>query len=243
MLTTILLGCAVAGGAVVLAQVVAGALAFGAGHGFHVHHHGVGGHVGSHHGGFRVLRSLGKGAGKHAVRGQVSAGAKANVNHVASWLWGMLNFQAIVAGIAVFGMSGLAATAAGVSDVVVLVIGLVSAFVMMLVVASVFSMMLSMEYDATVHVEDAVGALGTVYLSIPPHHDGQGKVTIKLQQRLMEFAAVTPQETPLATGEQVIVVKVGPSSVMEVVSAEKYLADTKGLAARSGEERKSASAN
>ncbi|MGN6367807.1 MAG: hypothetical protein ACTHN5_06060 [Phycisphaerae bacterium] len=238
MLTNILLGCAVLGGAIVLVQVVASVFAIGAGHAFHLHHHGGGGAVmrGGHglHGGHVVrgghlLKSVGK-TGKspaaHAPQQQASVHGGRGMHWGSAWLWGMLNFQAIVAGVAVFGIGGLAAKSGGFSTGVVLAAGGVAAFVVMLGVTGLFSLMLSMDHDATVRVEEAVGAMGTVYLSIPGGDVGQGKVMVKLQERLMEFPAVTLQERPLATGEQIIVVNVRKPSTMEVVSAERYLTDT-----------------
>jgi hypothetical protein len=238
MLTNVLLGCAFLGGAIVLVQLIASVLAFGAGHAFHLHHHGGGGAViraghslrGGHAvRGAHLPRSAGKAGkslAKHAPKQGTAVKAGGRMHWASSWLWGMLNFQAMVAGLAVFGIAGLAATAAGFSTAAVLTTGGVSAFVMMLAVSALFSLMLSLDHDATVRIEDAVGAMGTVYLSIPGGASGQGKVIVKFHERLMEFPAVTPQETPLTAGQQIIVVNVLKPSTMEVISAEKYLTDT-----------------
>lgn len=223
MLTTVLMCCAFIGGAIVVVQLVTAALAMGAGHALHLHHHGGGGggggrvvaHRGGHH-----FKALPKGGARHTAQ---HAAASVHSHWAMSLLWGMLNFQALVAGIAVFGLSGLAATAAAFSTVLIVGIGASSAFVMMLAVAAVFSLMANMDSDNTLRIEDAVGAMGTVYLSIPANNEGQGKVTVTLQQRLVEFAAVTKQERALAAGDKIMVINVVGPSVMEVISAEKYL--------------------
>ncbi len=188
----------------------------------------------AHRGGPRMLKGLpGQGAKQGAALTHVPAGMThvqgaggVGMHWAVSLLWGMLNFQAMVAGIAVFGLSGLAAVAAGLATALVLSIGIGSAFVMMLGVAAIFNLMLNMDEDGTLRLEDAVGATGTVYLSIPANNGGQGKVMVTLQERSMEFAAVTRAEKALATGEKIIVVNVLKPSVMEVVPAEKFLAET-----------------
>jgi hypothetical protein len=237
MLTTVLLCCAFIGGAILVVQLVMAALAMGAGHGLHLHHHhGGGGRMLGHRGGPRMLKGMPSHGVKHAaavthapagmthVHGDGHSGA--GMHWAVSLLWGMLNFQALVAGIAAFGLSGLAAVAAGLATAFVLSIGIGTAFVIMLGVAAIFHLMLNMDEDGTLRLEDAVGAMGTVYLSIPANNGGQGKVTVTLQQRHVEFAAVTLQERPLAAGEKIIVVNVLKPSVMEVVPAEKFLAET-----------------
>jgi len=178
-----------------------------------------------HGGGARAVKAL----ARPAVKGP----AHQNTSHVAvgdhrlfSWLHNMLNFQGIVAGITVLGLAGLAASAAKLPDLVALLIGVAASLVMMALVAGFFGVMVGMDDDCTVRLEDAVGTLGTVYLSIPARNEGQGKVTLNLQERLMEFPAVTFQEAPLSTGQKILVVAVQKPTVMEVVSAEKYLSDT-----------------
>ena len=170
------------------------------------------------------LKAFPKADGRHAAQ---HAAASVHSHWAVSLLWGMLNFQAIVAGIAVFGLSGLAATAGAFSTGVIVGIGALSAFVMMLAVAGVFSLMVNMDSDNTLRLEDAVGAMGTVYLSIPANNGGQGKVTVTLQQRLVEFAAVTKQEKALAAGDKIMIINVLAPSVMEVIPAEKYLAEAR----------------
>ncbi len=249
-LNYVFLACALGGGTIVLAQLFLAAFALGSGHGMHVHHHGS---PAVHHAGGNASHSLrgmlhrggsGPGTGTPAAHGAraismkggaaaIHAGAPAHHFSLRdSWafshLLGIFNFQGMVAGATVLGFAGLAATSARLPELFVLLIAITAAFVMMISVSAVLRAMTSMDHDGTVQIEGAVGALGTVYLSIPAGGNERGKITLKLQQRLMEFPAVT-QAAPLATGDQVIVVAVRKPDVMEVVSAEKYLRDTQAL--------------
>ena len=113
-------------------------------------------------------------------------------------------------------MAGKMSSAAAVS------IAIAAALVMMALVEGVFDLMMRMENDGTIEIQRAVGKPAIVYLRIPARNQGQGKITISLQERLMEFAAVTFDEAPLATGQKVVVVNVLDPSVMVVVSDVKY---------------------
>jgi hypothetical protein len=61
-----------------------------------------------------------------------------------------------------------------------------------------------------------VGQSGDVYLSIPAHRGGTGKVHITLQERLMELDAVTTEEF-IDTGARVLVIDtIAPATVVVV---------------------------
>ena len=62
----------------------------------------------------------------------------------------------------------------------------------------------------------AVGTTGTVYLSIPGHRTGSGKVHITVQNRLVEVQAVTAEDA-LPTGSPILVVDVQGNDTVVVV--------------------------
>ncbi|HEV3117654.1 MAG TPA: hypothetical protein VGY58_11405, partial [Gemmataceae bacterium] len=57
---------------------------------------------------------------------------------------------------------------------------------------------------------------GTVYVAIPGQKTGVGKVTLRLQNRTVEYQAVTPHQQ-LATGNKVVVTAVLSPDTLEVV--------------------------
>jgi hypothetical protein len=64
-----------------------------------------------------------------------------------------------------------------------------------------------------VRIERAVGRPGTVYLRIPAHKSGAGKIHVNVQNRTMEYEAMTTHEL-LPVGAKVVVVNVlGPDTV------------------------------
>jgi len=239
MLTMLFLTCAVVGGALVLAQLLLSIVAFGAGHGLHLHHQHGGSAAGDHgtvsrgihrlRGSTRPHAYAAGGTGEQRALDSAAphmAAPQADSGHSAlGWVPSLFNFQGIVSGATVLGLAGLAATAAKLPGVVALAIAIGAALVMMAVIEGLFGVMANMDSDGTIDIDQAVGKMATVYLGIPAKSEGQGKITVSLQQRLMEFPAITLQDAPLVTGQKVIVVAVQDSDVMQVVSAEKYLPD------------------
>lgn len=159
------------------------------GHDFHdVGHHG--GHAGHHHG---------------------------DHEHQASWFVGVLTFRTLVAGLAFFGAAGLAthekmdllpnlavATAAGAAALVL--------------VAFLMRSLHRLKADGTARIERAVGHSGTVYLTIPGQKSGIGKVHLSLQNRTVEYQAVT-SHPQLPTGAKVVVTAIISSDTVEVAPA------------------------
>lgn len=62
-----------------------------------------------------------------------------------------------------------------------------------------------LQYDGTLDMRNAVGQLGTVYLTIPASRAAAGKVNVLVQEQLREFEALTDSETPIPTGAEVLV--------------------------------------
>jgi hypothetical protein len=69
--------------------------------------------------------------------------------------------------------------------------------------------------DGTIHIERAVGTTGTVYLRIPGQKAGTGKVTLKLQNRTVEYQAITAHDE-LPTGAKIVVLGVVSPDTVEV---------------------------
>ena len=74
-------------------------------------------------------------------------------------------------------------------------------------VMAIFRFMSRMEQSGTIHVANAVGCKGNVYLKIPGEKRGEGKVQISIQGAIREFDALTAGEE-LETGAPIRVVEV-----------------------------------
>jgi hypothetical protein len=134
-----------------------------------------------------------------------------------SWYVGILTFRALVSALTFFGLGGLIASEQSEEPGISLGVATLSGAAALFVVAWIMRQLMRLRADGTVQIDRAVGTTGTVYLSVPGNNAGAGKVTVKLQNRTVEYQAVTRQEA-LATGTPIqIVAVVGPDTV-EVVS-------------------------
>lgn len=146
--------------------------------------------------------------------------------HVAAEGLDLLSVRALSAGVAFFGLGGLAGLATPFGLLAAIPLALVTGTAAMFGTAVAMRWMLGFEDDGTVSIHGAVGATGTVYLAIPGERQGAGKVTLTLQNRIVEYQAVT-SDAPLPTGAPIMVVDVvGPNTVHVVADpTRKELTD------------------
>ena len=125
----------------------------------------------------------------------------------------LLSVRALSAGVAFFGLGGLVGMATPLRLLAAMPLAIVGGIAAMYGTAVAMRWMLGFEDDGTVSIDGAVGATGTVYLTIPGERRGAGKVTLTLQNRIVELQAVT-SDAPLPTGAAIMVVEVvGPDTV------------------------------
>ncbi len=132
---------------------------------------------------------------------------------------GILSLRAIASAVMMFGLAGLSAQRMY-SPRTAFLVAAACGVMVLFGVAALLQGLYNFANDGTVHDYDTIGATGSVYLSIPGHRKGKGKVTIVVQDRTMEYEALTSGES-LPTGTQVLVVDVPALNVLEVVRAEE----------------------
>jgi hypothetical protein len=198
MFETIYLTCALVGGTLLVCQVLLGLLGFGDHHDTDTDHD------------------------FHAETGHDAHGGHGHGDHDAhsSWFVGLLTFRSVVAALTIFGLTGLAATVNfGLEPPASLAAAVAAAAATLFAVASLMRALHRLKADGTARIERAVGQSGTVYLTIPGQKAGVGKVLLNVQNRTVEYQALTPRQ-PLPTGSKVVVTAVlGPATV-EVIPAE-----------------------
>ena len=135
-----------------------------------------------------------------------------------SWFTGMLTFRTLVAGLTFFGLAGLAGLRQWGPDLwpVTLAVAVAAGGGALMMVGSIMRWLRRQTASGTVHIDRAVGQPATVYLTVPGKKAGVGKVTVCVQNRTMEYQAVTPDQE-LPTGAKVVVVSVVNGDTVEVV--------------------------
>lgn len=128
----------------------------------------------------------------------------------------LLTLRGVVAFLAIFGWGTLWLLRMGLHPLASLFLGSAMGFWAMVLVAVLLRVSLKLQEDGTVHIQNALGLSGTVYLTLPPARQGAGKINVLVQEKLCEFDAVTDDPQPLPTGEEILVVGVSGRDTLVV---------------------------
>jgi hypothetical protein len=145
--------------------------------------------------------------------------AHQSIHHGSTWLFGILSFRTIIAALAFFGLGGLAAQSAQVSMPNMMLISIAAGAAAMFAVYWMMRGLQAVQAEGTVRLQRAVGQHGNVYLRVPASRAGSGKVQFNLQNRTMEYLAIT-SGPELPTGTKVVVVGVVNPTTLEVQADE-----------------------
>lgn len=131
-----------------------------------------------------------------------------------SWLFGVLTFRTFIGALTFFGLAGLAGGSSNWPNELTLVVALAAGAASMYGIHWMMQSIHKLRSEGTVRIDRAVGKIGTVYLRIPPGKSGAGKVHVNVQNRTMEYEALTAAEEELPFGARVMVTNViGPQTV------------------------------
>ena len=174
----------------------------------------------------------------HDVSGHMGgdAGHDTAHGHIGStWLFGVISFRTVVAALTFFGLAGLASRSGSLSAPVSLLIATCAGAAALYGVHFLMQSLYRLRADGTAQIRRTVGERGTVYVPIPPNNEGLGKIQIRTQGRIMEYAARTRGPNKLRTGTTVEVVEILSPMTVEVepvdavVPAERSHVDHDGV--------------
>ncbi|MCG6157200.1 hypothetical protein [Rubinisphaera margarita] len=134
------------------------------------------------------------------------------------WFVGIVSFRSIIAAVTVFGLTGLGALQ-HMPQEKAFATACLAALAMLYLVGWSFKQIYKLRSDGTVKINEAVGEMGTVYLTIPGEDTGAGKVQITLGGRTMEYRATTDGPA-LKTGTPIVVTRVTGEDSVEVRSQQ-----------------------
>lgn len=210
MLDTIFLIAAVIGGTVMVCQFVLTLMGMGDDlSDGDVHVHGDATDIGDFHG------DVGDASGEHHTTLATAADGELP-HHDTSWLFGVISLRTLVAAAAFFGVAGKAATSAGFSETKSLALAVLAGLAAMYGMYWLMQSISRLTSSGNERIGNAVGCRGSVYIPIPPNGQGAGKVQLSMQNRIVEFLAVTDEADRLRTGETVEVVAVAGSDLVRV---------------------------
>ena len=139
------------------------------------------------------------------------------LDHGSTWFFGVVSFRTLVAAVMFFGLVGMA-VGEGLpgQPIVALLVATCAGIGAMYGVHYLVQFMLRLKHDGTVKIERSIGKVGTVYIPIPGDKSGAGKIQLRMQDRIMEYQAMTAESERLGTGTPVEVVKVINHNTVEV---------------------------
>ena len=105
-----------------------------------------------------------------------------------------------------FGWTGAILLGKGSSLVIAIVAGAGVGGVLMLSVAYLMSLLYSLRESGNIDYKDAIGQIGTVYLTIPPDQSGPGKIRVMIDGRLKVVLAYTKSNEQMSGERKVRVV-------------------------------------
>ncbi|MCL2710867.1 MAG: hypothetical protein FWE95_08295 [Planctomycetaceae bacterium] len=127
----------------------------------------------------------------------------------------VLSFRTLTAGIAFFGLGGLAGWTGTKSLPISFIIAIISGLISIYAVYYLYQAVGKMKEDGSLSEKTLVGCTGSVYVRIPPAKSGNGKVLVSQQGRTVEYEAITAGEE-LKSGIPIVVVGVISTTTVEV---------------------------
>ena len=126
------------------------------------------------------------------------------------------SIRTVTAGVAFFGLGGVAAVSYGLSSDRALGIAIVCGVIALYSVYFMIRSLSAFNANGSIRANSALGAEGEVYLTIPAKRQGYGKVMIIQQERTMEYEATSDSDVDIKVGAPIVVVGVLSSTLLLV---------------------------
>jgi hypothetical protein len=151
----------------------------------------------------------------------------ADMGHVGThWFYEVLSLRTLSAALTFFGLTGKMMRAYDYSAISSLMWATLAGVAALYLVYWLFQQIFRLQHAGNENVRNAIGLPATVYVPIPAQRKGAGKVTFRLQNRLVEYQAVTEDATKLPTGQDVVIVGIISSDTVRVARREEPAAAT-----------------
>ena len=126
-----------------------------------------------------------------------------------------LTLKNLIAFFTIFGWTGIICLNMGFGPGISTFIATIAGLIMMVIMASIMYFMGKLTEEGTLNLNNAIGKVGNVYLTIPGARKGMGKVQIQVQG-LQTLDAITDAEKDIKTGAVVEVIEVLNDQILVV---------------------------
>lgn len=131
-----------------------------------------------------------------------------------------ITFKNLVAFFTLFGWTGVACLDGGLSVGKSVIISTLAGLIIMSIMATIIYFMGKLTDDGTLSLTNAIGKIGSVYLTLPANRNGKGQVQIKIQG-LQTLEAMTDESEDIKTGAVIEVVDVLNNEILLVKTSGK----------------------
>jgi len=131
-----------------------------------------------------------------------------------------LTLKNLIAFFTIFGWTGIACLEGKLGSGITVIASTISGLLMMSIMASIIYFMGKLTDSGTLNLKNAIGKVGSVYLTIPANRAGLGKVQVKVQG-LQTLDAVTDSNEEIKTGSVI--------EVIEILNNEILIVKTSGI--------------
>ncbi|MCY1635174.1 MULTISPECIES: hypothetical protein [Marinifilum] len=126
-----------------------------------------------------------------------------------------LTLKNLIAFFTIFGWTGIICVHIGFGPFISTFIATIAGLIMMVIMASILYFMGKLTEEGTLNLNNAIGKIGNVYLTIPANRKGMGKVQIQVQG-LQTLDAITDAEKDIKTGAVVEVIEILNDQILVV---------------------------
>ncbi len=128
----------------------------------------------------------------------------------------LFTVRGIVSLFCIGGWSGIVFVDLGLSPMLSVFLASLCGIAALVGIAYLMKAVLKLQSSGNISLGSALGKVGEVYIPIPGNGEGKGKISITVQDRLIEVDAISASGTPLKTGETVRVVSTDESGLVVV---------------------------
>ena len=132
-----------------------------------------------------------------------------------------ITFKNLIGFFTIFGWSGISCIEAGLSKPITIVVSIVCGLSMMSIMAAMFYYMKKLTDSGTLNYNNAIGAIGEIYLTVGANRSKMGKVSIRVQGTLRELKALSDSLFELKSGTIVKVIDVTSNGILIVDETKK----------------------
>ena len=129
---------------------------------------------------------------------------------------GLFSVRGIVSALCIMGWSGVALLETSLSMAISLSLAFLFGVLTLFAIALLMKAIYRLQSSGNIDYGNAIGKVGQVYIPIPADGKAGGKVSITVQEKLIECDAICLGETSIATGSYVRVTAVGEGGILLV---------------------------